>query len=256
MSRALVIINRDSDREKAAHWAMIAPVGTRVEYKAPRRSLPQNDMMWSLLTDVAGQVVWHGAKLSAEDWKLIFMQALNREVRAVLGIDGRSFVNIGVRSSDLSKDEMSDMIELILKFGAEHGVTFSGDQNSEAAPSLPASSVSANAGPSRHADQAAPANTSQQAGAALTIGQKVAIAKGLLWPAQAAVSANDPSGEAVINDAAKALQNEHGDGAKPFLVAVFRRAIAVVRGEQEIEEVRELIASQIGCEPEELMETT
>lgn len=128
------------------------------------------------------------------------------------------------------------------------------NSNSEAAPSSPASSVSAKATSSRPADQAAPVKASQQAGAALTISQKVAIAKGLLWPAQAAVSANDPSGEEVINDAANALQSEHGDGAKPFLVAVFNRAIAVVRGEQEIEEVRELIAAQIGCEPEELME--
>lgn len=124
MSRALVILASLAERQRVAKWAMNAPLNTRVEFKAPKRSLPQNDRMWSMLTEVAQQLPWHGIKLAADDWKLIFLDALKREVRMAPNIDGNGFVNLGRSSSDLSKDEMSDLMELIAAFGAQHGVTF------------------------------------------------------------------------------------------------------------------------------------
>ena len=124
MSRALIVINCDDDRERAARWVEKAPPGTRVEYKAPKRSLPQNDKLWAMLTEIATQLPWHGIKLSASDWKLIFMDALKRELRTVPNIDGTGFVNLGRSSSDLSKIEMADLITLIEAFGANHGIIF------------------------------------------------------------------------------------------------------------------------------------
>ncbi len=124
MTRALIAIVSEADRQRAARWATQAPAGTRIEYKAPKRSLPQNDRMWAMLTDVATQLPWHGIKLTADDWKLIFLDALKRELRMVPNIDGTGFVNLGRSSSDLSKAEMADMIELISAFGANHGVVF------------------------------------------------------------------------------------------------------------------------------------
>jgi len=124
MSRALIVINGNPERERAAHWAAKVPVGTRIEYKAPKRSLPQNDRFWAMLTEVSRQLPWHGIKLTADDWKLIFLDALKRELRMVPNIDGTGFVNLGRSSSDLSKAEMTDMIELISAFGANHGVVF------------------------------------------------------------------------------------------------------------------------------------
>ena len=105
-------------------WIAQAPHGTRLEFKAPRRTLPQNDRMWAMLTDIASQLPWHGVKLTPEDWKLVFLDALKRELRMVPNIDGTGFVNLGRSSSDLSKEEMSDLFELIHAFGAKHGVTF------------------------------------------------------------------------------------------------------------------------------------
>ena len=93
-------------------------------FKKPKRTIPQNDLMWSCLTDVATQVTWHGIKLTPEDWKFVFMDALNRELRMVPNIDGSGFVNLGRSSSDLSKSEMTDLIEIIHMFGANHGVKF------------------------------------------------------------------------------------------------------------------------------------
>ncbi|MDB5501229.1 MAG: NinB family protein [Tardiphaga sp.] len=90
-----------------------------------------------MLTEVATQCPWHGVKLTADDWKFVFIDALKRELRTVPNIDGNGFVNLGRSSSDLSKSEMSDLIELIHAFGAEHGVKFKDDainSNSSGAP--------------------------------------------------------------------------------------------------------------------------
>ncbi|MBS7698572.1 recombination protein NinB [Chelatococcus sp. YT9] len=127
MSRALVVIHSDIDRRKAANWATKAPYGCRIEFKEAKRSLPQNDRMWAMLTDVAAQTKHHGIKLSPDDWKLLFLDALKREVRMVPNLDGNGIVSLGRSSSDLSKNEMTDLIELIFAFGAKHGVVFRDD---------------------------------------------------------------------------------------------------------------------------------
>lgn len=132
MSRALVILDSPMARSRAASWIMKAPHGTRCELKASKRSLPQNDRMWAMLTDIARQLPWHGLSLKPDDWKLIFLDALKRELRAVPNLDGTGFVNIGRSSSDLSKAEMTDLIELIAAFGAQHGVQFRDDERSAA----------------------------------------------------------------------------------------------------------------------------
>ena len=124
MSRALLILNGPVDRERACHWIAQAPAGTRIEFKAAKRTLDQNSLMWAALTDVATQLKWHGQWLRADDWKLIFLDALKRELRIVPNIDGNGFVNLGRSSSDLSKEEMSNLIELMFAFGAQHGVVF------------------------------------------------------------------------------------------------------------------------------------
>lgn len=127
MSRALVVLGSEAERQRVAAWARKAPINTRVEFKAPKRTLDQNAKMWAMLTEVAAQVPYHGLKLSADDWKLIFLDALKREVRMVPNLDGTGMLSLGRSSSDLSKAEMADLIELISAFGARKGVRF-GDE--------------------------------------------------------------------------------------------------------------------------------
>lgn len=138
MSRAVLILTDRATRERAANWCIKAPPGCRVEFKEPKRSTEQNARMWAMLTEVALRVPWHGLKLSADDWKLVFMASLNQEMRLVPNIDGTGFVNLGRSSSSLSKAEMSDLIDLIDAFGAQRGVVFHDGQEparaQEAAP--------------------------------------------------------------------------------------------------------------------------
>lgn len=123
MARAMLILRSEADRARAVKWVMVAPRGTRVEFLEVKRTMPQNDKLWACLTDVARQVVWYGQKLTATDWKDIFTAAL-RSARVVPGLDPGRYVQLGLHTSDMSKDEMSNLIELIHAFGAEHGVEF------------------------------------------------------------------------------------------------------------------------------------
>lgn len=131
MTRYAIALWSKESRDKAHRLIESAPLGARVEVKAQRRSLPQNDKLWAMLTDVATQLPWHGVTLRPEDWKFIFLDALDRETRIVPNIDGTGFVNLGRSSSDLTKAEMADLLELIAAFGARHGVKFADE--SEAA---------------------------------------------------------------------------------------------------------------------------
>jgi hypothetical protein len=128
VSRALIVLRIAADRTRAIQWIEKAPWGTRIEFKASKRSLEQNARFWAMLTDVATQLEWHGKKLKPDDWKLIFLDGLKRELRLAPNLEGNGFVNLGRSSSDLTKDEMGELMELIAAFGANHGVKFQDDE--------------------------------------------------------------------------------------------------------------------------------
>lgn len=123
MSRAVVQIRGDADRSQIATWARNVPVGTTVEFRAPRRSLDQNALMWSLLGQISKSVDWYGQKLTSEDWKDVLTASLRR-AWVVPGIDAGSFVPLGMRTSQMTKGELAELIELVYAFGADHDVKF------------------------------------------------------------------------------------------------------------------------------------
>jgi hypothetical protein len=127
MTRYLITLRDARARADAHRLIDAAPNGARVEVKAAKRSLDQNARMWAMLSDVARQVTWHGQKLRPDDWKLIFLDGLKRELRLAPNLDADGFVHLGRSSSDLTKAEMSDLMELIAAFGAKHAVRFADD---------------------------------------------------------------------------------------------------------------------------------
>lgn len=109
-------------------WQTIKPLliaGHRlhVEIRQEKRSDPQNRLMWSSLSDLARQVEWHGQKLDAEAWKDMATAALKRQ-RVVPGIDG-GFVVLGQRTSQMTKAEMTELIDFVRAFGDQRGVQWS-----------------------------------------------------------------------------------------------------------------------------------
>lgn len=113
----------DSTRRKAAEMAYQAPHGSIANYRPPTRSNEQNSKMWAMLSDVA-RAKPEGRSLTTDKWKSLFMDAIGIPADWEPGING-GVVNVGYRSSRLTKEQMSDMIEQMYAYGAEHGVEWS-----------------------------------------------------------------------------------------------------------------------------------
>lgn len=75
------------------------------------------------MTDLSRQVIWHGQKLTKEEYKDLLTAGLKKQ-KAVPGIDG-GFVMIGASTSNMTKEEMSDLIALAHAFGDEREVKWS-----------------------------------------------------------------------------------------------------------------------------------
>lgn len=103
-----------------------APDGYVVMLKEPTRSLSQNARMWAMLGDISRQVDWYGQKLADHEWKDVLSAALKKQ-KAVPGIDG-GFVVLGARTSKMTIREMTELMDLMEVFGAEHGVRFSAQE--------------------------------------------------------------------------------------------------------------------------------
>lgn len=126
MSRVVVILHGPRERESVISLAKRAPAGSIVEFRHAKRSIPQNAKLWSLLGEISRQVVWYGQKLDSTSWKDMFTASLRR-YEVVPGIDPGTFVPIGMRTSQLTKQEFSALIELIQCFAAERGVKLGDD---------------------------------------------------------------------------------------------------------------------------------
>lgn len=100
-----------------------APDGWAISITPPTRSMPQNAMLWPLLDKISKKVDWYGQKLTDEEWKDVLTAALKRE-KVVPGING-GFVVLGQRTSKMNKKDFSELLELTLAFGVQHGVDFS-----------------------------------------------------------------------------------------------------------------------------------
>lgn len=100
-----------------------APDNAVVKISPERRSDDQNAKMWAMLSDVS-RAKPEGRRHIPEIWKCIFMAACGHEVAFEQGLDGRPFP-IGFHSSKLTKAQMSDLIEMIYSYGAQHGVQWS-----------------------------------------------------------------------------------------------------------------------------------
>jgi hypothetical protein len=63
--------------------------------------------------------------MTVQDWKWVFTAAIRKQ-RMVPGIEG-GMVYLGEPTSKMSKQDMTDLIELIISFGTERDVVWSDD---------------------------------------------------------------------------------------------------------------------------------
>lgn len=94
------------------------------------RTLEQNARMWATLTDISKQVIWHGLKLTPEEWKHVFTATLKGQ-KTVPNLDSTGFIVLGQSTRVMSKRELSNLLELAYSFGAENNVKWSEDAKSD-----------------------------------------------------------------------------------------------------------------------------
>lgn len=122
MKPAKLTIRSDRDRATAHKWLDKVPNGYTLWFKPPIRSTDQNARLWAFLDDIAAQKEWDGKKRTSEQWKDLFTACL-RQQEIVRGLEG-GLVAFGARTSEMSPEEMSDLLQLIETWGAQNGVTF------------------------------------------------------------------------------------------------------------------------------------
>jgi adenylate kinase family enzyme len=123
--RAVVTLRTQADRDKAVRWCQGVATGSKVVFHGPGRTIPQNDALHAAIGDIARQRDYHGVKLPVREWKLLFLDALDREVRMLPNLDGTGFVSVGKSTSDLSKDEFTGLLSVVYEWGNRNGIEWS-----------------------------------------------------------------------------------------------------------------------------------
>ena len=120
MSRWQITLWSNEDRKRACAWIMKAPKGFRFSLQETKRTVPQNDRMWAMLTCVSTQLVWHGQRYTPEQWKDYFVHSLSGG--AFMPAEDGGMVPIGRSTSKLGKQEHSLLTEIIEGFAERQGV--------------------------------------------------------------------------------------------------------------------------------------
>ena len=91
-----------------------------------QRSTEQNARLHALLSDIAEQKQWAGKSLDTESWKRLIVAAWSRTgggAEIVPAIDGAGFDVIYRRTSRMTKQEMSELIEYATAWAIDQGIT-------------------------------------------------------------------------------------------------------------------------------------
>ncbi len=123
MTGQTLILSGQHQRDLAKRLIDVAPPHAVMNVREATRTLAQNDMMWSVLGELA-RAKPDGRNLPTHKWKALAMDAAGKKPDWERSLDGESMVCVGYKSSRLTKAEMSDVIEAIFSYGASHGVKF------------------------------------------------------------------------------------------------------------------------------------
>lgn len=113
----------DAQRKLAHDLIDRAPTGAVVNIAEARRTKDQNSRLWASLSDVS-RAKPDGRMMTADRWKMVFMQAVGHAVQFEIGLDGAPFP-IGYSSSNLTKVQFADLLTFIYQWGDEKGVRWS-----------------------------------------------------------------------------------------------------------------------------------
>ena len=113
----------------ASECVKSAPNGYIVTIQEPTRTLDQNAALHAAISDIAKQVIWHGEKMDTEAWKRLltasWARAVHEPVKMVPALDGNGFDVLYRRTSQMTKKEVSSLIDYLHAWGTDQGVRWS-----------------------------------------------------------------------------------------------------------------------------------
>lgn len=125
MTRPIMVrLVGDTQRAYAKRMIDGADHGYVMTLAAETRRDAQNRKLWPMLKDVQQQVPGFDV-YSTEDIKHRFMNALGTEMRFLPELEGQGMFPVGLRTSTLTVEQFSALVELIYAFGAKHNVRWS-----------------------------------------------------------------------------------------------------------------------------------
>ena len=111
--------------------AMMAGIELEIEVTRKKRSQDQNEMMHSIIGQIAKQAKHLGSTWSSEDWKRLLVHQWAKDTKRlglekiVPALDGGSIVQLGLQTRNMKVDEASEFTEWLLAWAAQNGVTLS-----------------------------------------------------------------------------------------------------------------------------------
>lgn len=119
-----IILSSAYSRAQAKRLIDLAPDRAVVNVREAKRTTDQNALMWALLSEIS-RAKPEGRCLTPDVWKSLFLHALDHSQRFEMALDGKGMVPVGFRSSRLSKEQFSALIDTIHEYAARQGIALS-----------------------------------------------------------------------------------------------------------------------------------
>lgn len=124
--RRYFVLAHDEARANAKKAVEEAPDGYAVEVKPVKRTLAQNAKLHALLSDIARYLEWAGKRRDVEVWKRLltaaWLRARGEPLEILPAIDGHGVDIVFRRTSELTKNEMIELIEYIQAWAIDQEV--------------------------------------------------------------------------------------------------------------------------------------
>lgn len=117
------ILANDNVRARVIGLIKRLKKGWAVKVQKRNRSSEQNALFWVLLTELS-KTKPQGRIHTPEVWKCLIMNARDYETSFEIGLDDKPFP-VGFRSSHLTVQQMTELIEFTYAWGAQNGVEWS-----------------------------------------------------------------------------------------------------------------------------------
>ena len=99
-----------------------------IEITRENRSLPQNALIHSIISQISAQTQHLGSTWDAESWKRLLVDAYTREIgqnsgQVIPNLTGDGIVQLGLQTRKFTKQQASEFSEWLMAWAAQNGVT-------------------------------------------------------------------------------------------------------------------------------------